>query len=442
MKRSMQLLTVGGLFALAIALSQATAQAQNQNMTQTQMRIMQERQMAQRLVFNQWRIDRTALRIDSTRFYGTPINPVTAPNLFAGAYNPAFYPTSPYTPSYYPPVGTPYTAPLVNPYAPTAPGYGANPYAPTDPSLANPYNPYGPYNPYYNNYGAGSVLTGAADVIRANGQFMNSAEMARILREKALQAKQETRKLTHDTDMYIEATTPTFTQKQERVAKNTLQRIQKNSMPGEITNGKALNLLLKDLLTFRPKVSSFEPPPLSEGVLAQMNVTKSTYGMGLLRDNGKISMPSVVKERMTLKEREDFEKKLETMVKDANAGRINKDTLADVRNEIERVRDELVKKVNDIPTAPYLEGKRFLQELDEACRAVDLGEAINQRDFQIWLEKGKGTRGVKELVDYMGDNALRFGPATPADEASYRAVYQALASYDLAMNQQYAPEER
>ena len=119
----------------------------------------------------------------------------------------------------------------------------------------------------------------------------------------------------------------------------------------------------------------------------------------------------------------------------------SEETFLEFRDEIERLREDLVKKVNDIPTTPYLESKRFLQELYEATRALEQGEAVNQRAFQRWLEEGKGGRSVQDLVDFMGKNALQFAPAASADEASYRAAYQALANYDLAMNQQHAAEQ-
>src|ERR1019366_1423805 len=193
------------------------------------------------------------------------------------------------------------------------------------------------------------------------------------------------------------------------------------------TNGKSLNLLLKDLLTFRGKQSSLDPLPLIEPVLSQLNVSKSGSGMGVLRDNGKVVWPSAIHGLMSVNQRQDFDKKLQTVVKDANNERINTDALTDIRNEVGRLREDLVKKVNDVPTTQYIEGKRFLLELDDATRAVEKGEALNQRNFQKFIEEGKQGRSIQEVVDYMGKNALQFGPASSVDEASYRAVYQAMA---------------
>ena len=441
MKRSMQYLAVGCLFAVAALGSQGIADAQfrsngyqaflnNRNQAYANMVGMQNAANVQQLFNNQLQ------QLYSTQYYGSNINPVTFPNFFQ-SYTPTYYPPYNPTPGY-----NPYVPQGGNPYLPTSGGYGSNPYLPTDPSAGGQYNPYSPYNSQNNSYGGGSVLTGSADVIRAQGGYLTSLENARFLREKANQEKITTVLKEHEARMIIKATTPTFTQEQARIAKSTLQRIQKNSLPGEIANGKSLNLLLKDLLTFtaKAKQSSLEPLQLTEPVLSQLNVTKSTFGMGALRDNGKVVWPSAVQGLMSVNQRQDMDKKLMTLVRNANIDQVNKDALTDVRNEIDRLREDLVKKINDVPTMQYIEGKRFLQELEDATRAVDKREAINQQKFQRFIEGGKQGRSIQEVVEYMGENGLQFAPATSADEASYRAAHQAMATFDLAMNSQFASE--
>jgi len=127
---------------------------------------------------------------------------------------------------------------------------------------------------------------------------------------------------------------------------------------------------------------------------------------------------------------------LPRLVKEANNDRIDKSVIAEVQKEIDGMREELVKRVNDIPTAPYLDAKRFLQDLYESTRAIEKGEAINQLMFQRFIENSKGNRSVQEVADYMIKNGLRFGPAAATDEAAYRAVHSAMANYDIAMNSQ------
>ena len=68
------------------------------------------------------------------------------------------------------------------------------------PGYANPYYPQG--SPGYN------YLNGQADVVRAQGDLANANEQARILREKANQAKIDTKRKAFDEMMYEKAKTP------------------------------------------------------------------------------------------------------------------------------------------------------------------------------------------------------------------------------------------
>ena len=76
----------------------------------------------------------------------------------------------------------------------------------------NPYYPNYPpgYNPYYPPGYTGGVLQGRAEVIRANGDLSIQYEQARIEREKALQAKLDTKKQAFDQMMYEKANTPSY----------------------------------------------------------------------------------------------------------------------------------------------------------------------------------------------------------------------------------------
>jgi hypothetical protein len=432
MTRSIQGVLVGCLCISAAWLSQGMGHAQfrSNNFYVNQARL----QGAQFSAYGQ-----QLSAIQAGQVYGTNYGIPIYANSVSNYYNPY---GSGYFPPYVPPVATPYSG--INPYLATAPGYGTgtNPYSPVDPSLANPYSPYNPYNPYNPSYGAGSVLYGEADVIRASGQLVNSWEQARILREQALQAKLDTRKKEFDLNMYIKANTPTYTQEQEQVARITLRRIQTSSLPGEVSSGRSLNLLLDDLKKFPGKKISLEPLPLNEDILGHLNVTKTTFGMGLLRDNGKVAWPVEVQKVMTVMQQQNIDKQLRYLVKEANNDRIENNVIAEVQKEIERMREELVKKVNDIPTAPYLDAKRFLQDLYDSTRAIEKGEAINQLMFQRFIENSKGNRSVQEVADYMIKKGLRFGPAAATDEAAYRAVHSAMANYDIAMNSQLGVDSK
>ena len=342
-------------------------------------------------------------------------------------------------------VYSPFSGSLANPYSPAGIGYGvsaANPYQPGG-GIASPYGPYGLGNygtPYASSpgVGIGVALSGSADVMRAYSGVVTAQEDARIKRELSYQERIRTKKASFDLDQYIKANTPTYTQELARVTKSTLIRIQNNSLPGEITNGKALNFMLDDLRKFPNKKIGLEPLQLTETVLTHLNVSKNTFGIGLLRDGGRVSWPAALQDQMSVNKRQELDKQIKSMVEDAFRGRLDNNVVKDVRNEIDKMRDALISKANEIPTGPYLDAKRFLQEFDEATIALQRDEAQRQAKFQRHIEGG---RSVQEVVDYMIANGLRFAPATANDEAAYRAFHSALTRYDVAMNSDTGDKE-
>jgi hypothetical protein len=323
---------------------------------------------------------------------------------------------------------------LVNPYSPVS----TNPYAA---GAINPYNPVtspyvSPYdqayaNPYYSYADPGSVLRGAADIMRAYGTVITSQEQARIIREQARQAKLETIKKKFDLDMYIKANTPTFTEEQAKIFKMTLKRIVSNATEPEIVNGKALNFLLDDMRKYPGKRAAVEPFALSEDVLGHLNVTKGNVSLGVLRHGGEFTWPAVFQEYFPAEQLRLVETQAKALVKNAEKGKIDPNVLKDMRNEIDKVRDQLLSKVNEIPTMQYLQARRFLDDLADARLALERGEAMTQLNFQKWAAGGKT---LQQLVDYTINNGLKFTTAIQGDEFAYRAVYSGMVALDVALN--------
>src|SRR5437868_6486858 len=72
----------------------------------------------------------------------------------------------------------------------------------------NPYVEYkGPY---------GGYLSGAADVINSQGQFMTSQQQAYLTREQVKQASTESRRKAFDENLYERAKRPTLEDERER----------------------------------------------------------------------------------------------------------------------------------------------------------------------------------------------------------------------------------
>jgi len=358
-------------------------------------------------------------------------------------YNP--YPpvvVQPYVPPY------PYPTPYPTPY-PYPPLYnGSNPYQPTtlnpysQSSLSNPYlstpgysSAINPYLPYMNPYGG--FLFGEADVMRAYGSLLNSNEQARLLREQYYQSKIDTAKKKFDFEMYVKANTPTFAQEQAKIAKNTLKRIQENSNPAEIASGKSQNFLLQDLAKF-PKRDVNLDVPLDETVLKHLNVTKTFGNLGVLRD-GKIDWPAGVLAVLNEQELKMFDMRAQVILDQAGKGKIEVNLLAEQRKEVEKIRDRLFKKMNEIPTAQYMDGKRFLADLDDANTAVEKGDVPAVIQFRKEIADQK-LKNIHDLAKYMIDKGLKFAPAVAGDEAAYQALHAALVALDVTVNAQLAKE--
>lgn len=321
--------------------------------------------------------------------------------------------------------------PGANLYTPGVDPYGSNLYTPGMDTYGSGYaNPYTPY------VGSGGTLFGAADSIRAAGNLLNQQQQARLLYEQARQARLQTRKQEFDLQMYMDANRPTYTEIQARVAAQTVRRVQTNSNPAEINSGRALNILLDDLRRF-PGKKLPDATSIDADVLRQMNVTSSFGSLGLLRDGSRIEFPSAFEGVVTPAQTKNMQTLLQIVMDAANTGkRVDPNVMRDLRGEMDRARDVLAKKINEIPTQDYLDAIRFFNDFDEARIALERGEAKNQ---QAWNKFASGgARTTQEVVDWMISHGLKFGPAARTDEAAYRAAYSFLAAHSVGMSAQYA----
>jgi len=329
-------------------------------------------------------------------------------------------------------------------------GAGANPYTGMPGGgISNPYQGYGGgYGGYGYGYdptglsqilGApGQMLHGLADVYRSYGTVITSQEQTRILREQSMQAKIDTARRRFDFQLYVRANTPTFADEQRRIARNTLNRIQIASMPQEIVNGKSLNILMDDVRRFYKK-PNMDPIPLSESILSHINVTTKALGVGILRDGGRLDWPIGLLDLLSPEQRQAIERQTQTLVADASKGKIDRAILDDLNTRLAEVKNQLAKRVNDIPTAKYLEADQFLSDFKDARQAVGEGQMEAQNNFEQFI---KGGKTVQEFTDYLVANGLRLAPATPRDDAAYRALHSAMVAFDIVLNTQSNAEAK
>jgi hypothetical protein len=98
---------------------------------------------------------------------------------------------------------------------------------------------------------------------------------------------------------------------------------------------------------------------------------------------------------------------------------------------------QLNRQVARVASNEWIEGKRYLDQLQSAVQALQDPSAANYFNGN-WSAKGNT---VAELVNYMAQNGLRFAPATTGDEGAYQALYRQLADYSNAAGQRVVRTE-
>jgi hypothetical protein len=351
-----------------------------------------------------------------------------------------------------------YSPALYNPnaaamYAPPAIGggyspFGASPYAGgysaggIDPLTGlqggysgNPLGYGGGYGSYYGNLGPAYELM-------AYGQLGLDQEKARILRETANQAKLDTRKKLIDTLAYIRANEYTFTKEQADIAKRLVDRAQKTPTQTEIQSGKSLNILLKDLITFKSKDLPVPKIVLDEDVLKLVNVSGpgSSGGIGLLRNNGEFTWPTAFdnKDVISEKDKRDLDLEARQLFQQASSGTPDANMLRNVEVALRTARNNLAKQVVTMPASNYVDAQHFLDDFDSAIVAVRRGDVRLNNEFHEKFVRGSGSRTVQELVEYMGSKGIQFASSSPGEERANAALQAALAAHSVAIHAQVA----
>jgi len=304
----------------------------------------------------------------------------------------------------------------------TNPGFDA---IAATPAYQNPYMPYGYMDP------VSGYLRGVADITTADAQWQVTIQRARMLNEETLRSQLATRRAIIEQARWERMNTPGAEDIRLAEMAMSLNRSRRNPPVGEIWSGKALNDLLAFLIDQQGRGAKGPLVPLDEEVLKKINVTDGTGGnVGLLKDGGKIPWPSVLQGQNWAQLRAALDKKLPDAVETLKFGRpVEKGTLDDIKAAMRAARQQLNDDIGKLLPSEYLEATRFLNQLDDSVRALQNPNASNYFTGK-WAAKATT---VNELVKQMTDTGLRFAPATPGDEAAYRAIHSALVSYDAGL---------
>src|SRR5437660_7695026 len=94
---------------------------------------------------------------------------------------------------------------------------------------------------------------------------------------------------------------------------------------------------------------------------------------------------------------EDLDKQLPEPVRKAKCGPVPQGLANDIKNNVQKMQDILLRTVSDIAPGDYIDAKRYLNMLEESAKALNDPNVSNYFNDK-WTAKGKK---VGELVEHM-----------------------------------------
>jgi hypothetical protein len=307
-----------------------------------------------------------------------------------------------------------------------------NPYSTTyNLSLGAQQNPYSSYaDPY------GGGLRGAADAIRAQGQFGLDSQRARLLNQEVERSKADTRRKIYDEWLYERANRPTIVDDEERVRKKESRRALTGMPLSEVLSGYALNTALDELAKNPDRNVKEASGPIDTDVLRQINVTSRSGGggVGVLRPvmaGAALTWPAPLQDPAYQNEAGRLNQRAEDAVMLVRkTGQVDAGTLNDMRDDIRQLRRKVNDRINEVTPSQSIEANRFLNRLSDAVTALAQPDVANTFTFPDQLA-ARG-RTVPDLVRFMAEKGLKFAPAVGGDEDAYSALYKSLIASLIA----------
>jgi hypothetical protein len=290
---------------------------------------------------------------------------------------------------------------------------------------------FAPYNPYYPGgwrggwgWGAGSALQGQAEVIRSIGDLTIDQEKARIVREKANQAKLETQRAALNEMLYEKAMTPTYGEIRALDENRIVQRMMTTPTSLEISGGRTLNQFLPLLQRMTAQGVMGPPIPLDPYALSRINVRAGGNGpnISLLRQE-PISWPLALRGPIQVK----LAAAITTALAQATKDDLQPDTYREVQDLNRQLQDDFTRRfqADEVNAGDWLVASPFLDQLRQNI------VALGQPGVNRILDGSYAARGsnVPELVAYMTGNGLTFAPAAPGNAAAYQGLHNAFVAY-------------
>jgi hypothetical protein len=276
-------------------------------------------------------------------------------------------------------------------------------------------------------------LTGAADVISAQGQYAIQRQQANLVREQVRAARIDNRRRAFDEMLYERENTPTLSELQEQRRLERVEQARNSPNLTEIWAGNALNVILDDVRRFRTQMGirgaevPLDPELLPHISLATGNASGSST---MFNSGGKLQWPVELDDPRFDAERKSIDKLFLQATKEATSGGgVGGGTVRDLGAAVDQLNNAIDGAIDAMTPSDNIRARRFATELRGATRMLRDPNAANLINGR-WAPRGST---VGELVDHMDQNGLQFGAATTADRPFYTALHELLVQYHSSL---------
>jgi hypothetical protein len=298
--------------------------------------------------------------------------------------------------------------------------------------------PVVPVNPYAIQYNGpvGGYLSGASDVIGAQGQMMKDQQQAFLQREQVRQAKIDTRRKNFDETNYERANTPTLDEEREFNRIQNVKRSKNDPPVTEIWSGTALNSLLTNL-----QILHIQGPtvPLDPDTLQQINFStgasaSGSGSIGLFKNGGKFVWPPALEDATFNSQRESITELTQKVLSSAQSGNIDRQSVRQLTKAVDNLTSALRQNVGSIEPNDYIDAKHYVNDLAAGVKQFNDPNVMNYFSGK-WQPRANT---VAQLVAEMTSQGLKFAPAVSGQEAAYQSLHRSLATYTAGVDQMVA----
>ncbi len=280
----------------------------------------------------------------------------------------------------------------------------------------------------------GGALSGAADVVSAQGQYLIQQQQSRMLQTQADSSRIGYRQQLLQEQAYEKSLVPTVQQVKDKQAWEALQTARNNPSPPEIWSGASLNSLLVALQGAEVQGLKADPVPVSTNILVRMNFTSGTQsgaGAGMLKDFNNLQWPFALQ----LPPFQAGQTKISQLAKAAvdeikNDGRVTAVTFTALNTAVYTLSDA-ANANQTLSASDWIESTSFLSSLLSSVQSLRNPDVAQY--FSSPLTPQPGT--ISDMVQQMTAKGLRFAPAAQGDQAAYTAMQQLLRTYDYRVAQ-------